>query len=79
LPDGRGNLIAEIIQDYGCTITLLPDESWETSVCSWQVTYWDVLVDLFTVEEGRSDLILQVNVAEQADRFLFRVHLVYVP
>ncbi|MFA6112457.1 MAG: hypothetical protein WC729_00630 [Sphingomonas sp.] len=72
-------LIAEVIQDYGCTITVLPDESWETSVCSWQVTYWDVLVDLFTVEEGRSDLVLQVNVVEQADRFLFKVHLVYVP
>jgi hypothetical protein len=77
--DGTAELIAEIIQDYGCTITPLPDESWETSVCSWQVTYWDVLVDLFAVEEGRSDLILQVNVVEQADGFLFKVHLVYVP
>lgn len=79
LPDGTAELIAEIIQDYGCTITDLPDESWETSVCSWQVTNWDVLVDLFTVEEGRSDLVLQVNVGEQADRFVFKVSLVYVP
>jgi len=77
--DGTADLIAEIIRDYGCTITPLPDESWETSVCSWQVTYWNVLVDLFTVEEGRSDLVLQVNVVEQGDRFLFKAHLVYVP
>jgi hypothetical protein len=71
--------IARNIADYGCTITSLPDESWDTSVCQWQVDYWEVLVDLFTIEEGRSDLVLHAHVFEKPDGFTFNVHFVYVP
>ncbi|MDB5709227.1 MAG: hypothetical protein JWL96_1297 [Sphingomonas bacterium] len=75
----KATQIARYIEDYGCTLISLSDESWDTSVCQWQLDYWEVLVDLFTVEEGRSDLVLHVHVFEDTGRFLFKVHLVYVP
>ncbi len=71
--------IARNIDEYGCTLTSLSDESWDTSVCQWQLDYWEVLVDLFTLEEGCSDLVLHVHVFEQVDGFVFKVHFVYVP
>jgi hypothetical protein len=71
--------IARNIADYGCTLVQLPAASWDTSVCQWQLNCWEVLVDLFTIEEGRSDLVLQVFVFEEEGRTTFKVHLVYVP
>ena len=79
LDDEMAAGIAQNIADYGCTLSQLPDESWETSVCQWQLEYWEVLVDLFTVEEGRSDLVLHVEVYEEEGGTTFKVHLVYVP
>ncbi|WP_343610816.1 hypothetical protein [Novosphingobium sp.] len=71
--------IARNISAYGCTLAALPDDSWKTSVCQWQYEYWKVLVDLFSVEEGQSDLVLHVNVFEKGDSFEYKVHFVYVP
>ena len=79
LDDATAAGIAGNINDYGCALTSLPDASWDTSVCQWQVEYWEVLVDLFTVEEGCSDLVLHVHVFERVGGFDFKVHLVYVP
>ncbi len=79
LDDTTAAGIAQNVNDYGCTLTSLPDASWETSVCQWQLEYWEVLVDLFTVEEGCSDLVLHVHVFERAGGFDFKVHFVYVP
>lgn len=67
------------ISEYGGTIAPLPEETWRTSVCQWQLTHWEVLVDLFTVEDGRSDLVLDVRVYEDDGGFIFRPYLVYVP
>jgi hypothetical protein len=41
--------------------------------------YWDVLVDLFTVEEGASDLVLAVGVYEKGSAYIFEVQSVHVP
>ena len=79
LDHASANAIAKSIHAYGETISALPDESWDTSVCQWQLTYWELLVDLFTIEGGRSDLVLHVNVIEEKKDFLFKVHFVYVP
>lgn len=79
LDDTTAARIARNINDYGCTLTSLPDASWETSVCQWQLEYWEVLVDLFTVEEGCSDLVLHVHVFERVGGFDFKVYFVYVP
>ncbi|MBO6730091.1 MAG: hypothetical protein JJ884_09270 [Maricaulis sp.] len=77
LPDDMRR-ISTNIQDYGCSLVPLPEASWETSVCRWLGGHWEVLVDLFTDAEGRSDLVMHVTVAEQ-DGFLVSLHDVYVP
>ena len=69
----------ENIRAYGAHLRKLPDESWNSSVCIWYGDYWDVLVDLYTEEEGRSDLVLQVHVDEVGDGYRYEVVLVYVP
>ena len=79
LDERTATQVAEAVADYGCTLVSLPEDSWVTSICQWQVGFWQVMVDLFTAEEGRSDLVLHVNVFERPSGHLFRVHLVYVP
>ena len=79
LDDATAAGIARNIIDYGCQLTSLPDASWDTSVCQWQLQYWEVLVDLFTVDDGCSDLVLHAHVYEQVGGFIFKVHFVYVP
>jgi hypothetical protein len=62
------------------TLAELPDAAWDTSVAMWGGSdYWDVLVDLHTVEEGRSDLVLGARVTETSDGYSFEVHMIYVP
>jgi len=71
--------IRRYIEDYGATLVPLPQEAWDTSVCSWTGHHWDVMVDLWTEEEGSSDLVLQMRVVEQDEGYLAEVHMVYVP
>jgi hypothetical protein len=67
------------IADYGATLVDLPEETWTTSIAQWSESQWDVFVDLWTAEEGRSDMILDLRVFESESGFQFEVHLVYVP
>lgn len=71
--------IANNIENYGCRLDSLPEETWQTSVCQWMRGYWDVLIDLFTIEEGASDLVLSVRVYEEGASFIFEIQSVYVP
>jgi len=71
--------IESYIQDYGETLVHLPDEAWDTSVMLWVGSRWEVLVDLWTQAEGRSDMILSVHVSESRPGFAFDVQMVYVP
>lgn len=71
--------IARNIESYGAHLASLPDGAWQTSVCQWMRGYWDVLIDLYTVEEGASDLALSVRVYEAAAGFDFQVESVHVP
>ena len=51
--------IAENINDYGTHLISLPKETWDSSTCLYmENNRWDAIVDLFTEEEGRSDLII---------------------
>ena len=68
--------VREYLADYGATLVSLPEETWDSSVCIWSGHHWDVLVDLWTHEEGRSDLVMHAHVA-QSD--IVSVHAVYVP
>jgi hypothetical protein len=71
--------IRSYIKDYGETVANLPDETWETSVAQWMGTHWDVLVDLWTVESGASDLVLSARVFEVNGDFRIELDSVHVP
>jgi hypothetical protein len=70
---------AEYIEDYGDELAELPDETWETSVCERVADFWDVTVDLYTVNEGHSDMVLELRVRENGSGYVFEVRSVYVP
>jgi hypothetical protein len=65
--------IVHNILDHGAQLASLPDETWQTSVCRWWGTFWQVCVDLYTVEEGASDLILHLRVYEEDSIYVFAV------
>jgi len=67
------------IDAYGATLVALSDETWNSSVCIWMGDCWDVIVDLWTAEEGRSDLVLRLKVTESKSDFIFKIYMVYVP
>jgi len=67
------------IQEYGATLIALPQDSWLSSVCIWYGNHWDALIDLWTKEEGRSDLVLKARITEAASGINVQVDMVYVP
>jgi len=69
----------ESISAYGATLIKLPEKTWDTSECQWVGSFWDIFIDLFTVEEGRSDLLLKLRVYEKDNEYLFEVKTIYVP
>ena len=71
--------IQSYLSDYGATLKHLPDETWNSSVCIWTGSHWDVLVDLYTNEEGKSDLVLSARVTDTSHGFKIAIHMVYVP
>ena len=71
--------IGNYVRSYGANLTELPDETWRTSVCIWTGSRWDVLVDLWTQEEGRSDLVLHAHVIDENPGYKIVIDLVCVP
>ena len=67
------------IEEHGAKLVSLPQESWATSVCIWMGDHWVALIDLWTEEEGRSDLVLQVHISEVSSEPIVTVYVVYVP
>ncbi|OJY94902.1 MAG: hypothetical protein BGP25_06975 [Lysobacterales bacterium 63-13] len=68
--------VREYLTDYGATLVPVPNETWDSSVCIWSGHHWDVLVDLWTQEEGCSDLVMHAHVAPSG---VVSIHAVYVP
>jgi hypothetical protein len=80
IPPATARQMKKYVAEYGETLRALPDGTWSTSVAQWMGgTRWEVLVDLWTVESGRSDMVLHVIVSEAKNGFRIKVHLVYVP
>jgi hypothetical protein len=73
------NRMRAYVESYGATLVELPDQSWQSSVAQWMDTHWEVVVDLWTAEEGRSDLALHARVFEGKDNFEIQVEGVWVP
>lgn len=71
--------IREYVDSYGATLVNLSDETWNSSVAQWMGGHWDVLVDLWTAEEGRSDLVLDSRVQETDSGYSIEISSVYVP
>ena len=67
------------VASYGATLVDLPDDSWLTSVAQWMDTHWEVLVDLWTAEEGRSDLVLHARVFGARDAYEIEIDGIWVP
>lgn len=77
--DETAQQIGDAIADYGATLVALPPATWSTSVCMRMEDHWSLLVDLWTEEEGCSDLVLEVRVTEDGGGYLVTVYMVYVP
>ncbi|MDN3647277.1 hypothetical protein QWY75_13785 [Pontixanthobacter aestiaquae] len=71
--------IDQTIDLYGCTLVSLPDESWHTSFYRWMNGFWELWIDLFSLEEGASDLVLVVKVFESDDSYRFEFQSLHVP
>jgi hypothetical protein len=41
--------------------------------------YWDIIIDLRTEAEGRSDMVMTGKVSEANDNYVLDVGLIYVP
>lgn len=79
ISDSTAEQIREYIEDYGEKLIELPEETWDTSVYICYGNYWNVLIDLYTEEEGLSDLVLNAEVQENSNEYQFKIRLVYVP
>ncbi|MGR6874036.1 DUF7668 domain-containing protein [Pseudomonas sp. HK3] len=79
IPCETAVFIKEYIDDYGEALIDLPDEAWGSSICLWMDGYWDVLIDLWTEGEGRSDLVLSLQVFEVEGGYSVEIGMVYVP
>jgi hypothetical protein len=68
--------IAESVSAYGDKLAPLNEETWKRSIYRWMDGHWIALVDLTTVSEPVSDLVLHANLYEGGD---VEVYGVYVP
>lgn len=76
---GDADHIYKSIDSYGDELIEIPEAAWQTSICRWMGDHWNLLIDLFTVEEGTSDLVLFVDLYEQGETKRFEVQSVHVP
>ncbi len=79
IPVATSTQVKTYVGQYGEKLADLPDETWNTSISQWMGTHWDVLVDLWTVESGESDLVLSARVFEVDDGFRIEIDSVHVP
>lgn len=71
--------IYQNVDHYGDTLVSLSEDAWQTSICCWMGGYWHLLVDLFTAEEGLSDLVLFMDVCEHKSSTSFKIRSLHVP
>ena len=69
----------ENVLEYGCCLKALSTECWERSCYQWQGNYRDLIIDLCTVEEDVSDLVLKGRVYPIVSGYKYEFGMVYVP
>jgi hypothetical protein len=70
-PDADLSLWIREYGERGATVVRLPEEAWEHAEAypaDGVPGTWSVVVDLWTAEEGRSDLSMEATVREVGDR-----------
>lgn len=77
--DSTPDQIRAYLAGCGETLAELPDEAWQTSVAQWMGSHWQILVDLWTVESGASDLVLHARVFEEGGGYQIVIDSVHVP
>ncbi|MDM8009222.1 MAG: hypothetical protein QUV05_24025 [Phycisphaerae bacterium] len=74
--------MAGAIRQYGRVLVTPPEEAYEdldaVQVRNASPPRWSVRMSLWTVEEGRSDLSLELTVAESGDGYLIEVDDIHV-
>ena len=71
--------IEDYIESYGEELTELPPETWCSSIYLWMGSHWHVIIDLWTLGECQSDLVLSAKVYETNNEYTFKIEMVYVP
>tara|TARA_Y100000994_G_C15692101_1_gene441952 strand:- start:702 stop:1076 length:375 start_codon:yes stop_codon:yes gene_type:complete len=69
----------ENVLEYGCCLKALSTECWERSCYQWQGNYRDLIIDLCTVEEDVSDLVLKGRVYPINSGYKYEFGMVHVP
>lgn len=74
--------LCRAISDYGMNICMLPDSAWDqldiVEAINTVPKKYSVYVDLWTVEEGRSDLTMELTLTDQGAGFEFEVDDLHV-
>jgi hypothetical protein len=79
--DPDDTTIGTWIEEYPATLVPLPDEAWEHAERGRWINLpnaWWVIVDLWTAEEGRSDLSMEATVRELGEQLAFVIDNVHV-
>lgn len=79
VPSSDAAQIEKSIKSYGDKLAPLSPETWNTSIYQATAGGWEVLIDLYTVNEGASDLVLFIFVQETNTDYRFEVQSVHVP
>ncbi len=80
-PDADLSLWVREYGDRGATVLRLPEEAWEyaeANAADGVPGTWFVVVDLWTAEEGRSDLSMEATVREVGDRVEVTIDNIHV-
>jgi len=67
------------IDDYPDKLGTLHPNTWKTSICQWEDSYWTVLLDLSDVNGNTTDLVLHLKVTKNSKGYKFEPELIYVP
>ncbi len=79
--DPSDTSIGHWIEEYPATLVKLPGEAWQYSShgpLASQPGFWWVTVDLWTAEEGRSDLTMEATVRDDGTTITIQVDNVHV-
>jgi hypothetical protein len=71
--------IQRYLDEFGQSLAELPEDTWRSSISQWMEDHWEILLDLWTVEAGRSDLVLFARVFERDGEFQFEIESLHVP